>query len=255
MASNKRFQGTLHKVSGPLNRDVRHERQKMSDKPIIAPPWATGPGEILRHGLELLKSDSDTNRRLAMIAIDNAVELTLKTYLGLPKRITGLEISRKEYDDFSDSFPRLLDATEKHVAIKITGIELGDIEWYHRLRNQLYHQGNGLTVEKQKVSAYAELANLLFERLFGVSLLDPAESASRYFGEFLKDWIRLEATLSAHRFKPGQNILPLDVENDINGFRGIRNKLVHGMFDPEDVLSPEFLSRFRDLIQRIERKQ
>src|ERR1700730_17691581 len=40
----------------------------------------------------LLRNDTDVNRRLAMIAIDNAVELTIKTYLGLPKRITGLTI-------------------------------------------------------------------------------------------------------------------------------------------------------------------
>jgi hypothetical protein len=62
-------------------------------------PWASGPGEILRHGLDLLKKDSDTNRRLVMIAIDNSVELMIKTYLGLPKRINGLTITRKEYQD------------------------------------------------------------------------------------------------------------------------------------------------------------
>lgn len=48
-------------------------------------PWASGPGEILRHGLGLLDDDSDVNRRLAMIAIDNAVKLMIKTYLGLPR--------------------------------------------------------------------------------------------------------------------------------------------------------------------------
>jgi hypothetical protein len=73
----------------------------------IKSPWATEPGEILRHGLELLQRDSDVNRRLAMISIDNAVELMIKTYLGLPKRITGLEISRKAYDEFAQSFPKL----------------------------------------------------------------------------------------------------------------------------------------------------
>jgi hypothetical protein len=55
------------------------------------PPWASGPGEILRHGLELLSKDSDTNRRLAMISIDNSVELMIKTYLGLPNRVTVLK--------------------------------------------------------------------------------------------------------------------------------------------------------------------
>ena len=30
-------------------------------------PWASGPGEILRHGLTLLKTDNDTNRRLLSV--------------------------------------------------------------------------------------------------------------------------------------------------------------------------------------------
>src|SRR5262245_41320584 len=115
------------------------------------PPWASGPGEILRHGLSLLKKDTDANRRLAMIAIDNAVELTIKTYLGLPKRVTGLGISRKDFQEIAESFPALLDALEKHATDKLTGVDLGEVEWYHRLRNQLYHQGNGLTVERTKV--------------------------------------------------------------------------------------------------------
>ena len=40
----------------------------------------------------------------------------------------------------------MLDALEQYAAPKLAGIDLGEIEWYHRLRNQLYHQGNGLTV-------------------------------------------------------------------------------------------------------------
>ena len=96
------------------------------------PPWATGPAEILQHGHDLLAEDSDSNRRLAMIAIDNSVELIIKTYLGLPKRITGLTISRKEYREFSENFPTLLDALEVHAKEKISGIDLGEIEWYHR---------------------------------------------------------------------------------------------------------------------------
>jgi hypothetical protein len=128
-------------------------------------PWTSGPGEILQHGLTLLRTDSDVNRRLAMIAIDNAVELTIKTYLGLPKRITKLQIPRKDFNEIAGSFPALLDALERYASDKIRGIDLGEIEWYHRLRNELYHQGNGLTVERQKVEVYAELASVLFKNL------------------------------------------------------------------------------------------
>jgi hypothetical protein len=77
-----------------------HWRKVVMSKSTEQSPWASGPGEILRHGLELLKKDFDRNRRLAMISVDNSVELMMKTYLGLPKRITGLTITRKEYDRF-----------------------------------------------------------------------------------------------------------------------------------------------------------
>jgi hypothetical protein len=107
-------------------------------------PWASGPAEILQHGINLLKTDTDANRRLAMLSIDNAVELMVKTYLGLPKRVTGLRISRADLAEINESFPRLLDALEQHASDKLDGIDLGEIDWYHRLRNELYHQGNGL---------------------------------------------------------------------------------------------------------------
>src|SRR5256885_17077799 len=121
-------------------------------------PWASGPGEILEHGLGLLTRDSDTNRRLALLSIDNSVELMVRTYLCLPKRITGLAISRKHLSEISTSFTALLDELEQNCADKLRGIDLGTIEWYHRLRNQLYHDGNGLTIERDKVEIYAELA-------------------------------------------------------------------------------------------------
>ena len=70
-------------------------------------PWAAGQREILEHGTGLLRKDSDKNRRLALLSVDNAVELTIKTYLGLPKRISGINVPRKEYAEFSESFPYL----------------------------------------------------------------------------------------------------------------------------------------------------
>jgi hypothetical protein len=163
---------------------------------VAQSPWASDPGEILRHGLELLKRDTDTNRRLAMISIDNAIELMIKTYLGLPSRVTGLTISRKDYQEFSDSLPKLLDALEKYASDKIQGINLGEIEWYHRLRNELYHQGNGLTVERDKVAVYAELANLLFENLFGFRLVEPSDNRTRVLGDFMEAWIRFERAVA-----------------------------------------------------------
>jgi hypothetical protein len=135
--------------------------------------------EILLHGINLLKHDTDTNRRLAMLSIDNSVELMIKTFLGLPQRVTGIKLTKKDLEEISQSFPRLLDAIHEHAPDKLRDYDISEIEWFHRLRNELYHQGNGLTVERQKAVAYAEIAKGIFHQLFGVDLTvsrDPADS-------------------------------------------------------------------------------
>lgn len=239
----------------------------MNEQPYL--PWATGPGEILRHGLELLELDSDTNRRLAMISIDNAVELMIKTFLGLPKRVSGIAIKRKDYQDISESFPRLLDGLEEYAPDKLDGIDLGSIEWYHRLRNELYHQGNGLTVERKKVEVYAQLANLLFRNLYGYELVHRRVGRSELLGEFMEEWVRFEASLrdlaSTHNllgqtpqsmlrvleFLEGAAILTPQDRRELDHFRRLRNEIVHGVADYKDVLTPDVIDRLKELINKI----
>jgi hypothetical protein len=230
-------------------------------------PWASGPGEILRHGLSLLKKDSDTNRRLAMISIDNAVELMIKTYLGLPKRITGLAIARKQYTEISESFPALIDGLEQFAPDKLDGIDLGTIEWYHRLRNELYHQGNGLTVERDKVEIYAELANRLFKNLFGEELVPHATPETEQLGEFINAWVALEAGLRAWasrhsltgrdhpsilnnmKFLQDAGILERAQIAELNHIRQVRNEIIHGQVDFKQVLTKELIDRVKHYAQ------
>lgn len=239
----------------------------MPDEPYL--PWATGPGEILRHGLELLDNDSDTNRRLAMISIDNAVELMIKTFLGLPKRVSGITISRRDFQEMSESFPRLLDGLEEHAPEKLDGVDLGTIEWYHRLRNELYHQGNGLTVEREKVEVYAQIANLLFKNLYGYELVHPTGRRSDLLGEFMEEWVRFEAGLrdlaETHsllgqapqnmlrvlEFLENASILSPQERRELDHFRQLRNEVVHGAADFREVLSPDVIDRLRQLISKI----
>lgn len=232
------------------------------------PPWASGPGEILNHALGLLKKDNDTNRRLAMISVDNSVELMTKTFLGLPKRITGLQITRKEFEECAESFPRLMDALEKHAADRLQGIDLGEIEWYHRLRNQLYHQGNGLTVERDKVEVYAELAKIMFSNLFGHELVEPEQDRASVIGAFLTEWVELEKLLSEKssnfagtpRYRGtldmvGQlglkgSLSPDDVA-EIEGLRKLRNEVAHGMSDSSSITNQKGIERLRHLVTKL----
>jgi len=215
-------------------------------KPAHGQPWASGPGEILRHGLELLNKDSDTNRRLAMISIDNAVELMVKTYLGLPKRITGLTITRKEIQEIGESFPALLDGLEKYASDKLDGVDLGTIEWYHRLRNELYHQGNGLTVERDKVEIYAELANVLFKNLFGFALVKDPSRKTELLGEFLATWTDVERGLRT--LVERESAKDGEAETRARGvFESLRLAVKHNLLSPLDLRELQELQKVRNL--------
>jgi hypothetical protein len=231
-------------------------------------PWASGPGEILQHGINLLQEDTDANRRLAMLSIDNAVELMIKTYLGLPKRINGLSISPKEFEDIRESFSKLLDALEEHCADKLEGIELAVIEWYHRLRNELYHQGNGLTVERDRVIVYAEIAQLLFRRLFGFDIEIDKPSSTELVGSFVTSWSNLYQVLESlaksnfpsRNLRGTQAIVPeliaegyLDGKtvDEIRRLRRVRNNIVHGNIKE---LSKELVERVNQITTELQQK-
>jgi len=161
-------------------------------------PWSEGPKELLQHAVDHIAHDGDFDRRIAMISIDNAVELMIKTYLGLPKRKTkGSGPSRKQLEDASNSFPSLLDLVEEFAGERLTGVSLDEIEWYHRIRNQLYHSGNGITVEIARVQTYLSLAKTLFQNLFNTELSLVAESPiQKKLGIFLGKWGVFEKELS-----------------------------------------------------------
>lgn len=237
-------------------------------------PWASGPKEILEHGIALLRKDSDKNRRLALLSVDNAVELTIKTYLGLPKRINGIIVPRKDYAEFSESFPKLLDALEQYASPKIAGIDLGEIEWFHRLRNQLYHQGNGLTVDRDKVEVYSELAKLLFESLFDTVLSFEAEDQHQLLGEFLASWVTFErviaevslqhidrlSTLGGRPRPPmmaineliRQGVFKPKEAKEIEDLRGLRNQVVHGIVDHKTSVNKPAIKRLQDITEKLQ---
>jgi len=157
-------------------------------------PWVSGPKELLDHGEGHLKSRTAFDCRIAIISIDNAVELAIRTYLGLPVRARGTQGPSRKDLETATGFPDLLDLLEKYGGDRLSGVELGDLEWYHRLRNTLYHDGNGVTVDPDKVDAYNQIARLLFNNLFEPSPNEVSEApASTLLGELVMKWATLEA--------------------------------------------------------------
>lgn len=131
-------------------------------------PWLSGCYELLEHGIEHFLSDTEFDRRLAMISIDNALELAVKTYLSRNLRV--LNIKRKDYNNIKRDFSKLLSLILKVASNKINEQELSSIEHNHELRNNLYHEGIGITVNKEIVKSYSEEVISLISKLYEVDL-------------------------------------------------------------------------------------
>lgn len=212
---------------------------------VMKRPWADGPNELIQHAVDHLATGGDFDRRIAMISVDNAVELTVKTSLGLPERARGYKgPSRKDLEQASESFPALLSLLETHASHLITGLSLEEIEWYHRLRNQLYHSGNGITVDAKKVETYLELSIGLFQSLFGFApSLQRSAVIHTKTGLFLQLWTRFD--LGMRKQLPPKNdfayhwkrnyLASVDKEAVplYDAVLAFRNNLVHGFADPQ----------------------
>lgn len=228
-------------------------------------PWTDGPRELIQHAVDHLGLGGDFDRRIAMISVDNAVELMIKTYLGLPERARGTKgPGRKELETASESFPALLDMLQTYASSKIVGLSLDDIEWYHRLRNQLYHSGNGITVERSKVETYLQLSITLFENFFGSPpSLSHIANVETKIGQFLRLWNQFEKTLRPQlpkkdtlayhwkrNFLESQSEEAAELWDSVGDFR---NRLVHGLVSADaDQIEVQItnLKRLLTLIQR-----
>lgn len=216
-------------------------------------PWTEGPRELLDHAFKHLAKGNPFDFRIAMISIDNAIELAIKTYLGLPRRIRGSEgPSRKLLQDAGSSFPDLLDLLEKFAIGKLSGLDLGDIEVYHRLRNTLYHDGNGITVDSKHVDSYLQIAKVLLNNLLGIELeKDESNPPSSLLGNLVTQWASLaqEARLIVRLYLDREEslqepilhivdrlitkgILDTQFRRRLRSANKTRNKLMHGVSVP-----------------------
>ena len=216
-------------------------------------PWTAGPRELLNHAFEHLAKGKPFDFRIAMISVDNAVELTIKTYLGLPKRIRGsVGPPLKRLQETGSSFPVLLDLLEEFAKGKLNGIDLGDIEVYHRLRNTLYHEGHGITVDPEYVDSYLQIAKVLLNNLLGLELeKDQSNLPTSSLGDLVSKWASLvqEVRLMTRSYlgreePPGEPVLHsvdrlitkgvVDTEfrRRLRDANKLRNKLIHSISVP-----------------------
>lgn len=159
----------------------------------------------------------------------------------------------------------MLDLLEEKFPERLNGIELSEIEWFHQLRNQLYHAGNGISVEASKVETYLEIAKILFENLFQEKLeLDQPDSYSLQLGKFLHLWAAFDTELRK-RLPPKNDMAyywKMDfiketapgMEGDFDDLLMYRNMVVHNVDKSNDKELQEkrlILQKLYDIIIKV----
>lgn len=142
----------------------------MSRSANSLPPWVHGPLELLRHADGHLKAAGDTDRRIALIGFDQAIEVTIEVYVRLHPRLRGnKQLQGEVVDKALRNFHTKIAFLEDHLASEglDESLPFEAIVWYHSLRNELYHSGNGMVPELKVVLGAREAAVQVFAAVFG----------------------------------------------------------------------------------------
>jgi len=201
--------------------------------------WASGAIELIRHADSHIHLETAFDRRIAFISIDNSVETSIRTFLSLPQSRSGLKIPRKDIEAVEGSFPALVSLLWRHAGNRLIGIDDADVEHYHRIRNKLYHDGTGLSVDEQYLLAYRQIAVLLLKNLFAVDLGEPKPAPT--LERLIVLWNQIEETLKSTLKNAGierghtffweeamqAGVLAMDDIQRLTELRMIRNSQVH----------------------------
>lgn len=223
--------------------------------------WASGAIELLRHADLHIDLKTAFDKRIAFISIDNSVETMIRSYLSLPKSKSGIKVSRKELDEAGNSFPSLLGLLSSHAADKLVGIDAADVEHYHRIRNTLYHEGTGLSVDDQYLMAYRGITGVLLQNLFG-SVVGPSLAGPDTLERLIVNWNNIEQIIRERTETKGvsatqiwEKALAAGIADDrdlqlLGELRKARNRLVHSSsIDKEDLA--HWINTSGDLLKKL----
>ena len=118
---------------------------------VAISPWAQGPFELIVHAEEHRLLGGDFDRRIALISFDNAVEVSISTYLSLnPIQRGGRMYTRESVALWLNNYYTKIDFFEIELSSRNMiswSVEKSHILWVHDQRNEQYHGGNKGTPE------------------------------------------------------------------------------------------------------------
>jgi len=137
-------------------------------------PWMQKSYEYIFHAETHYRDSSDYSKRMSYINFDNAIEVSINTFIHLHTKPKGKKLfERKEIKD-AESYFQKLKLFEKYIqseGLPITW-EKEKINYYHEQRNSLYHDFNLSSPDSGELNKIRQITFWVFSVLFDVADLE-----------------------------------------------------------------------------------
>jgi hypothetical protein len=136
------------------------------------PPWAFGAFELLLHAELHYRAGNDFDRRIALISFDNSIEVSISTYLSLhPMQRKNRVYQNTDVTNWLKNFNTMLEFLEKECQQRSVNMEadLAHMLWYHKIRNEQYHEGKATIPNADSLSGIRHAALWAFSMLYEVA--------------------------------------------------------------------------------------
>lgn len=162
-----------------LSRWRKQERPRELAKPIKQhndevelEPWIYSLLELMKHAEEHRQANGEFDKRIALIGYDNAIEVSISTYLQLhPTQRGGASYANEQVNKWLANYHSLLDFFFDEF-MKTLGqkppIAKQNVIYYHKLRNDLYHEGKSFVPTERDIENARKAALYIFSTLFKV---------------------------------------------------------------------------------------
>lgn len=145
---------------------------KQHNDEVALEPWIYSLLELMKHAEEHRQANGEFDKRIALIGYDNAIEVSISTYLQLhPTQREGASYPNELVNKWLANYHSLLDFFFDEF-MKTLGqkppIAKQNVIYYHNLRNDLYHEGKSFVPTERAIENARKAALYIFSTLFKV---------------------------------------------------------------------------------------
>ncbi len=145
---------------------------KQHNDEVALEPWIYSLLELMKHAEEHRQANGEFDKRIALIGYDNAIEVSISTYLQLhPTQREGASYPNELVNKWLANYHSLLDFFFDEF-MKTLGqkppIAKQNVIYYHKLRNDLYHEGKSFVPTERDIENARKAALYIFSTLFKV---------------------------------------------------------------------------------------